>query len=62
MIIYLIAGYIKRISIYKMNYSITYSHNKNKIKVELDLFNYIKNSIQKGQVALIHQNFVKKLV
>ena len=45
MIIYVIAGYIKRISIYKMNYSITYSHNKNKIKVELDLFNYIKNSI-----------------
>ena len=45
MIIHLIGGYIKRISIYKMNYSITYSHNKNKVKVELDLFNYIKNSI-----------------
>ena len=45
MIIYLIAGYIKRISLYKMNYSITYSHNKNKIKFELDLFTYIKKSI-----------------
>ena len=45
MTIYLIAGYIKRISLYKMNHSITYSPDKNKIKVELDLFNYIKNSI-----------------
>ena len=33
MIIHLIAGYIKRISFYKMNYSITYSHGKNKIQL-----------------------------
>ena len=40
MIIHLIAGQIKNISLYKMSYyPEPDSHSRNKIKVELDLFN-----------------------
>ena len=41
MIIFLIAGQIKKISLHKISHYLeTYDHNKNKIKVELHLSNY----------------------
>ena len=45
MIIRVIAGQIKKIPLYKMNYySKPHSHSRNKIKVELDLSIYITKS------------------
>ena len=45
MIILLIVGYIKKISLYKMSYyADPDSYGRNKIKVELDLTNYARKS------------------
>ena len=57
MIIHLVAGLIKKILPYRMSYfPEPYSHSKNKIKVEKDLFNYEIKSY------LIHQNFLTRLI
>ena len=46
MIIYLIAGFIKKILLYKMSYlPETYNHIINKVKGQLDLPNYATKSV-----------------
>ena len=46
MIIYLIAGFIKKILLYKMSYlPETYYHIINKVKGQLDLPNYATKSV-----------------
>ena len=48
----------KRYCYIKMSYFPPYSYSKNKIQVELDLFNY---DLRKQQV-LIHHNLLKKMI
>ena len=44
MIIHLIVGLIKTYCYIKINYLSPYSYSKNKIEVELDLFNFVTKS------------------
>ena len=43
-----------------MSYFPPYTHNKNKIEVELDLSNYATKFDLKTQQVLIHQNLLKR--
>ena len=62
MIICLIAGYIKEISLYKLScFRESDSCNRNRIKVELDLSNYAKKYEVKDQHVLKYQNLLKRL-
>ena len=62
-IILLIAGLIKKKSLYKMSYfPELYTHCKNKKKFELDLSNYIKKSDLTTQQVLIHQILPNSLI
>ena len=63
MIIHLIVGLIKKISLYKMSYfSEQYTPSKNKIKLELHLSNYATKSALKIKQVLIHQILLKMLI
>ena len=62
-IIDLIVGLIKKTLLYKMGYSpASYTHIKNKIKVEVDLSNHATKYNLKNATVLIHQNFLKMLI
>ena len=62
MIIRVIVGLIKTISLCKMSYfSEPYTCNKNKIKVELDLSNYVTKSDLKNTTGVDTSNFAKKM-
>ena len=55
-------GLIKNVLFYKMSYfPEPYTRSKNKIKVELDLYNYARK-FSKMQQMLIHQNLLKRLI
>ena len=61
MIIYLIVERIKNISLYKMSYfSVPYTCNKNKIKLELDLSNNATKSDLKYVTDVDTSDFAKK--
>ena len=63
MIIHLIVGYTKKISLYKISFfPEPYIHSKNKMEVELDSSNYVTKSDLKKQQALIHQSLLKRLI
>ena len=58
MIILLIVGLIKKISFYKMSYfSEPYTHSKNKIKVQLELPNYVTKSDLKKRNGRLYIRF-----
>ena len=58
MIILLKVGLVKKILLNKMSYF--HTHNKNKIKVELDLSNYAAKSDLKNRTGVDTLNFAKK--
>ena len=61
MIILFTVGLREKLLLYKMSYFLKpYTRSENKVKVALDLPNYIKNFIKKNQQVLIHQNLLKK--
>ena len=61
MIIDLIPGYTKMISLYKISYfSEPYNHSKNQIKVELDLPDYATKSDSKGATNINTRKFAKE--
>ena len=61
MIFLLRVGLIKNIFLYIMScFPAPYIRSKNKMKVELDLFNYATNSDLKTQEVLIHQILPKR--
>ena len=60
-IVILTAGLIKKISLYKMSYFPELcTLNKNKIKVELDLSNYVTKSDLKNTIGVDTSNFAEK--
>ena len=61
-IIHLVAGWTKKIFLYKKNYfSEPCTRTKKKVKVELYFSNYATKSNLKGQQLLIHENLKKKV-
>ena len=61
MIILLTAGLIKQISLYKMSYfPDPYTRSKSKIKVELDLSNYVTNSDLRNVTDVDTSQFAKR--
>ena len=63
MIIRLIVGLIKNISLHKISYfPESFSHAINKTKVELDLDNYAIKSNLKTKQVLIFQTLLKRLI
>ena len=62
MIIHLIVGLIKKISLYEMSYFPgSFTHNKNKIKIELDLSNYATKYVLKNATGINRSDFAKKI-
>ena len=62
MIIHLIVGLIKKISLYEMSYFPgPFTHNKNKIKIELDLCNYATKYVLKNAIGINRSDFAKKI-
>ena len=62
MIIHLIVGLIKKISLYEMSYFPgPFIHNKNKIKIELDLSNYATKYVLKNATGINRSDFAKKI-
>ena len=62
MIIRLIIGLIKKISLYKMScFPEPYNCTKNKIKIKLDLSNYATKSDLKGEKNINTSKFAKKV-
>ena len=61
MVLVLIVGLKKRISLYKMSYfSEPYTRSKSKIKVELDFSNYATKSDLKNETGVDKLKFAKK--
>ena len=62
MIIHLMVGLIKKISLYKMShFPELYTHSKNKTKVELDWSNYaIKSDLKKNRTGVDTSDFDEK--
>ena len=61
-IIRLIVGLMKKMSLYKMSCFLEpYSHNERKIKVELNLFNYATKSDLKEATGINKPIFAKKV-
>ena len=62
MIIHLTVGLIKKISLYKVSYFLeSYSHNKSKIRVELDLSSYATKSDLQKVTSINTSKFTKKV-
>ena len=62
MIIHLTVGLIKKISLYKVSYFLeSYSHNKSKIRVELDLSSYATKSDLQKVTSVNTSKFTKKV-
>ena len=59
-IVLLIVGLIKRCCYIKMSYYPPCSYSKNKIKVELDLSNYVTKSELKNATSIDTSQFAKK--
>ena len=62
MIIHLTVRLIKKISLYKVSYFLeSYSHNKSKIRVELDLSSYATKSDLQKVTSINTSKFTKKV-
>ena len=62
MIIHLTVRLIKKISLYKVSYFLeSYSHNKSKIRVELDLSSYATKSDLQKVTSINTSKFTKKI-
>ena len=60
-VIHLIAGLIKKISLYEISYlPELYSHTKNQIKIELNLSGYATNADLKSTTGIDKSKFTKK--
>ena len=62
MIIHLTVGLIKKTSLYKVSYFLeSYSHNKSKIRIELDLSSYATKSDLQKVTTVNTSKFTKKV-